>query len=159
MDFKNLKINETKSEELSIRVLHSIEMTERIKIESKISNLRIVENTIDKVTGDAGISRENYGKILVSVMEAVNNAIIHGNKSDERKSVEIEIFLENNELNVTVKDEGNGFRPGEVPDPTSPENIELANGRGIFLMKNLTDGIEFNRKGNIVKMTFKNILA
>jgi serine/threonine-protein kinase RsbW len=54
-----------------------------------------------------------------------------------------------------VSDEGKGFKPREIPDPTKPENIESTNGRGVFLMSKLADEIEFNKKGNSVKMTFK----
>ena len=129
----------------------------KLHIESKIANIRAVENAIDNITGDAGISQDNYGKILIATLEAVNNAIIHGNKSDERKYVDVEILLRDNRLIIIVSDEGNGFRPKEVPDPTRPENIEAINGRGIFLMRKLADEIEFNRKGNSVKMTFKSI--
>ena len=64
-------------------------MEKTIRIESKLSNLGIVENAIDTITREAGINKENYGKILVSVMEAVNNAIVHGNKYDEKKFVNI----------------------------------------------------------------------
>jgi serine/threonine-protein kinase RsbW len=134
-------------------------MERKLRIKSKISNLSLVENAVDDITREAGINKENYGKILVSVMEAVNNAIIHGNKSDETKFVEIKLLLENNSLNVTVEDQGKGFIPDDIPDPTKPDNIELMNGRGVFLMKMLADEIEFNKKGNCVKMKFKNILS
>jgi serine/threonine-protein kinase RsbW len=135
-----------------------LKMGKKIRIKSKISNLSVVENAVDDITREAGINKENYGKILVSVMEAVNNAIIHGNKSDETKFVDIVFILENNNLKVTVEDQGKGFIPDNIPDPTKPENIELMNGRGVFLMKMLADEIEFNKKGNCVKMKFKNIL-
>jgi serine/threonine-protein kinase RsbW len=134
-------------------------MEKRIRIESKISNLSIVENAVDDITREAGINKENYGKILISVMEAVNNAIIHGNKSDETKFVDIILLLEKNNLKVTVEDQGKGFIPDDIPDPTRPENIELMNGRGVFLMKMLADEIEFNTRGNIVIMKFKNIIS
>ena len=68
-------------------------MYKKIKIESKVSNLRIVENAIDEATSEIGISQDNYGKILVSTLEAVNNAILHGNKSDPEKIVDIEIII------------------------------------------------------------------
>jgi len=134
-------------------------MIRKLRIESELSNLGIVENTVDTITRDACINKENYGKIMVSVMEAVNNAIIHGNKSDEKKFVDIEIILENSSMIVTVGDQGKGFRPAEVPDPTEPENIERVNGRGIFLMSRLADKIKFNKKGNRVTMTFKHIIS
>ena len=132
-------------------------MVKKLHIESKIANIRAVENAIDNITGDAGINQDNYGKILIATLEAVNNAILHGNKSDTGKYVDVEILIKNNELIITVTDEGKGFKPKEVPDPTRPENIEAINGRGIFLMRKLADEIEFNRKGNSVKMIFKNI--
>jgi serine/threonine-protein kinase RsbW len=134
-------------------------MYKNIKIESQVANLRVVENAIDEATSVIGISQDNYGKILVSAMEAVNNAIIHGNKSISEKIVDIEISYESNELKIKVTDEGPGFRPDLVPDPTTPENIEELNGRGIYLMSHLADKIEYNEKGNSVKMIFKNILS
>ncbi len=118
---------------------------------------RIVENAIDEVTSTIGISQDNYGKIMVSVMEAVNNAILHGNKSDPDKYVNIDISLNRNILKIKVKDEGDGFKPADVPDPTTPENIESLNGRGVYLISHLADEIVYSKKGNSVTMTFKNI--
>ena len=134
-------------------------MLKKIKIESKLSNLRIIETAIDNVTFESGINQDNYGKILIGTLEAVNNAIVHGNKSDESKSVEVEISLNSKDLQVTITDEGKGFKPSDVPDPTQPENIEALNGRGIFLMSKLADDIKFNKKGNQVKLTFKNVMS
>jgi serine/threonine-protein kinase RsbW len=133
-------------------------MYKKIRIESQISNLRVVENAIDEATSVIGISQDNYGKILVSAMEAVNNAIIHGNKSVPEKIVEVEISSKTDELIITVTDQGSGFKPEKVPDPTTPENIEELNGRGIYLMSHLADKIEYNKKGNSVTMVFNKIL-
>jgi serine/threonine-protein kinase RsbW len=132
-------------------------MYKKIRIESQVANLRIVENAIDETTSVIGISQDNYGKILVSAMEAVNNAILHGNKSNPEKIVDIEISFESDELKISVTDEGPGFCPDKVPDPTTPENIEELNGRGIYLMSHLADKIKYSEKGNSVTMTFKNI--
>jgi serine/threonine-protein kinase RsbW len=132
-------------------------MVKEVKIESRIENLRIVENAIDEFSAEIGIEQDNYGKILVSTMEAVNNAIIHGNKSVQSKLVEIEISYTENILKISVTDQGPGFKPKEIPDPTRPENIEGINGRGVFLMSKLADEIEFNETGNKVTMYFKNI--
>lgn len=134
-------------------------MQKELEIESVITNLTIVENTIDNLTNEVGIGKDSYGKILVAVLEAVNNAIVHGNKSDQRKYVKVNFAVEKNNLSVSVTDEGVGFKPEEVPDPTKPENIEEISGRGIFLMSKLADEIEFNRKGNNVTLKFKNIMA
>jgi serine/threonine-protein kinase RsbW len=159
MDFKKLTFYETNTWKLSITVGINEDMYKKIRIESQIANLRIVENAIDEATSVIGISQDNYGKILVSAMEAVNNAIIHGNKSIPEKIVDIEISCVTDELNIKVTDEGPGFRPDKVPDPTTPENIEELNGRGIYLMSHLADKIEYSKKGNSVTMTFKNILS
>jgi serine/threonine-protein kinase RsbW len=130
-------------------------MNRNIKIGSKIENLRVVETAIDEVSAQIGISQDNYGKILVSTMEAVNNAIVHGNKSMESKTVEINISFKKHMLEISVMDEGPGFRYDSVPDPTKAENIENISGRGVFLMSKLADKIKFNEQGNKVTMSFK----
>ena len=122
-----------------------------------MSNLRIIENAIDEMTGAIGINQDNYGKILVATLEAVNNAIKHGNKDNPQKLVDIEIEYENNEIRISVTDEGEGFNPAVIPDPTMPENIEELSGRGVFLMTKLSDSIKFNEKGNCVTMSFKEV--
>lgn len=130
-------------------------MVTHLKIDSKISSVRVVETAIDNITTEAGINQECYGKIIVATLEAVNNAIIHGNKFDPGKTVKVEISYTKGTFQIIVEDEGRGFNPSDVPDPTQPENIELVNGRGVFLMSRLADEIKYNDKGNIVTMTFK----
>ncbi len=132
-------------------------MYKRLKVESKISSLRLVENAIDEMTGTIGINQDNYGKILVATLEAVNNAIKHGNKENEEKLVDVVIEYNDSQLKITVTDQGEGFDPARIPDPTLPGNIEALSGRGVFLMTKLTDAIEFNEKGNSVTMTFKEV--
>jgi serine/threonine-protein kinase RsbW len=132
-------------------------MYKRLKIESRMKNLRIIETAIDEMTGAIGISQDNYGKILVATLEAVNNAITHGNKAYAQKMVDVEIEYDNNEIKITVTDEGDGFDPKKIPDPTMPENIEELSGRGVFLMTKLADAINFNEKGNSVTMYFKEV--
>lgn len=134
-------------------------MIHRYKIKSQIENLRIIEKAVDEITASNNINQDYYANIMVSVMEAVNNAMIHGNKLNPQKNVEIEIFVAIDFLQVTVKDEGTGFNPQNVPDPTNPENIQNVDGRGVFIMSKLSDEIEYNKKGNTVKLTFRNIFA
>jgi serine/threonine-protein kinase RsbW len=129
----------------------------KLKIESTVNNLRIVENKIEKISQEIGIKKGHYGKVLVSILEAVNNAIIHGNKSDPEKFVYIDIDYNIDKLKIKITDEGDGFKHIAIPDPTHPENIESVNGRGIFLMKRLADEIKFSKRGNSVTMTFKGI--
>jgi serine/threonine-protein kinase RsbW len=132
-------------------------MQRNLTITSEIINLRLVEKVLDDLSSELRIAVDNYGKIMVCAMEAVNNAIIHGNKSDKGKYVKIKMENEGDELTIYVEDEGPGFNPSEIPDPTKPENIEELAGRGVFLMSKLADKIEFSEKGNIVIMHFNDI--
>ncbi len=134
-----------------------MEMHKNIIIYSEVKNLRIVEKELDEISSELGLSADNYGKIMVSAMEAVNNAIVHGNKSDSSKRVIIDIRHYRKKLMISVEDEGPGFKPKEIPDPTRPENIEKFTGRGVFLMSKLADNIEFNERGNKVTMSFKDL--
>jgi serine/threonine-protein kinase RsbW len=128
---------------------------ESISINSDIEKLKVVETLVDTLSKKLGVSDEVYGKILISTVEAVNNAIIHGNKGDQNKMVKVNISADGNVLDITVTDEGEGFEYGNLPDPTDPKNIENLHGRGVFLMRRLADAIEYNESGNEVKMRFK----
>ena len=129
-------------------------MYKRIKIKSKVKSLRLVENAIEEVTNEIGITQDNYGKILVSTLEAVNNAILHGNQSLAEKTVDIEISFKNNELKIKVTDEGIGFIPEMVPTLQFPKILNHLTG-GSFLMSRLADEIKYSKKGNTVTMIFK----
>jgi serine/threonine-protein kinase RsbW len=128
---------------------------ESITINSDIEKLKVVETLVDKLSKKLGVSDEVYGKILISTVEAVNNAILHGNKGDISKMVTVNISADGNVLDITVTDEGEGFEYSNLPDPTDPKNIENLHGRGVFLMRRLADSIEYNTSGNEVKMKFK----
>jgi serine/threonine-protein kinase RsbW len=128
---------------------------ESIRINSDIEKLKVVETLVDRLSKKLGVSDEVYGKILISTVEAVNNAILHGNKGDQNKMVTVNISADGNVLDITVTDEGEGFEYGNLPDPTDPKNIENLHGRGVFLMRRLADAIEYNTSGNEVKMRFK----
>jgi serine/threonine-protein kinase RsbW len=129
-------------------------MEKTLKIISKIENLRKVEKLVDELSSDYNISADVYGNILIAALEAANNAILHGNKLDEKKFVNISVIMESQKLVIKIDDEGNGFDYKNVPDPTAPENIENVNGRGIFLMEKLSDHIEFTRNGATVELEF-----
>jgi serine/threonine-protein kinase RsbW len=129
-------------------------MEKSLKIISKIESLRKVEKMVDELSAEYNISADIYGNILIASLEAANNAILHGNKLDEKKNVNIVFSLEENKLRIKIEDEGNGFDYKNVPDPTAPENIENVNGRGIFLMEKLSDKIEFTRNGATVELEF-----
>lgn len=129
-------------------------MKKDLNIPSDISNLRLVEKAIDELSMELGLSDEVYGNIMVATMEATNNAIIHGNHSDPNKQVKIEMLFLNKELIVHIEDQGPGFDHANIPDPTSPENLEKIDGRGIFLMESLSDEIMYLEDGRIVELKF-----
>lgn len=130
-------------------------MKKDIKISSDRENLRIVEKVIDDMSMELNLSDEVYGNILVATMEATNNAIVHGNLANPDKQVRVFIEKLDGELLIRIRDQGEGFDYASVPDPTAPENIEKISGRGIFLMKRLSDGISFAEQGRVVELKFR----
>jgi len=126
----------------------------RIEIQSSIENLVEVEKLVDLISESIKFNSDLYANILVSVSEAVNNAIVHGNKNDISKKVEIEFSSTDHYICFVIKDQGNGFNHYSIPDPTLPENIEKETGRGIFLLNNLADEVIYNDKGNEVSLKF-----
>ena len=130
-------------------------MRTELDIFSKVDNLSYVEKMIDDIASDFKLTSEVYGNILVATVEAVNNAIIHGNKLDGSKKVNIVFTIEDDKLIINIKDEGVGFDYENIPDPTAPENIEKPHGRGIFLIKHLVDEWEFKNNGSEVEFLFK----
>ncbi len=125
-----------------------------IQIPSIVENIRMIESFIDNAKERFDLDEDQYGNIMVAVTEAVNNAIKHGNASNSSKNVFLSLTLNENLLNFIIKDEGSGFEYNNLPDPTAPENIEKPGGRGIFLMKHLSDEVEFTESGKTVKLSF-----
>ena len=114
-----------------------------------------LEGFLTTVLVEMNISTERYPEMLISLTEAVNNAIIHGNKLDESKTVKIGCTDKNQHLCISISDEGNGFNIKEIPDPTSEDKIDCCGGRGVFIMSNLADRIRFKNNGSTVEMYFK----
>jgi serine/threonine-protein kinase RsbW len=125
-----------------------------LTISSNPNNILELESHLQKWASLYKIQPERYADILISLTEAVNNAIIHGNKSDESKKVHIDYFEASDGMTFCVTDEGVGFNPSGVPDPTCIENIECCGGRGVYIMKALADKICFKNKGRSVEMHF-----
>lgn len=125
-----------------------------IELNSSLDSISKVEKFIDEISANVKISSEIYGKILIATIEAVNNAIVHGNKLNSNKIVRVKIESEGNRLKVIVEDEGPGFDFYNLPDPTTPQNIENISGRGVFLMRKLSDEINFFNNGSLVELIF-----
>jgi serine/threonine-protein kinase RsbW len=126
----------------------------KISIPSLIQNIQIIESFIDNVKEDFDINDDLYGNIMISVTECISNAIVHGNQSNSGKMVHLELQLEPGLLRCSIEDEGNGFDFNQLPDPTDPENLEKTGGRGIFLMKHLSDEVKFEEGGKKTVLSF-----
>jgi serine/threonine-protein kinase RsbW len=126
----------------------------RIEIPSLAENIRMIESFIDNAKEKYHLDDDIYGNIMIAVTEAVNNAIKHGNRSDSSKNVSLTLSFEEGLIKFKVEDEGTGFDHQNLPDPTSPENLEKPGGRGIFLMKHLSDEVEFDDNGRVVELSF-----
>ncbi len=126
---------------------------EELSIPSDFDSVFKVEELIDTMCGKMGAG-DNYGNVLIAVTEAVNNAIIHGNARNKDLQVRVLVGEGDKGYCFTVRDEGDGFDSSNLPDPTAPENLERENGRGIFLMRNLSDEVEFDDFGRSVSIYF-----
>ena len=125
-----------------------------LNIASRIDSLREVEKMVDEISAACSMSSEVYGNVLIATLEAANNAILHGNKLDENKAVNLEFRWDDTRLECIVTDQGKGFNYKDIPDPTAPGNVEKVNGRGVFLMEKLSDDINFMENGRKVSLTF-----
>ncbi len=115
-----------------------------LEIESDPNNLITVEEFVNYFAKDLGVNDERMNGLLLSVTEATTNAIIHGNKCDIDKKVYIDVLVENENIIIKVKDEGDGFDPANIPDPTEPQNLLKDSGRGVYLMKVYMDDLKYN---------------
>lgn len=126
----------------------------KISIPSLIENIKIIESFIDNAKESFEINDDIYGNIMISVTECISNAIIHGNGGDKNKLVNLELKMEDDQLKFIIQDEGKGFDLSGLPDPTSPENLEKPGGRGIFLIRHLSDEVKFEDGGKKTILSF-----
>jgi serine/threonine-protein kinase RsbW len=131
--------------------------TEKItlQISSRPDNFRLIYPFIEQIRNNWDIHDELAANIELVLGEAVNNSIIHGNKGDEKKIVNISAENISNNLVLIISDEGEGFNYNNLPDPTLPENIENPTGRGVFLINQLADTIIYSNNGSSIEVQFK----
>lgn len=129
-------------------------MKRSLSIPSELKYLSDVENFIHSFLKEEGLPNSQMGFIILTICESVNNAIIHGNKNDFNKKVDIRIERDRKQLLIEIEDEGHGFDIRSIPDPTEDDNIKNERGRGIFIIKNLADYVEFANNGSLVKIKF-----
>lgn len=128
---------------------------QELNIPSDINELSNVEIFLDRLQQDLKLSDTVFANIVITVTEAVNNAIVHGNKNDINKRVYLTAKLNNPySLSLFVKDCGEGFDYSNVKDPTLLENIFSENGRGVFVMKHLADDLIYHDNGSMIELKF-----
>jgi len=135
-----------------------VSKTIELKLPSRIESIDESAVFAEKVARDWGYGDDFLSAIDLAVRESVANAVKHGNKFDEEKQVEVVLTDSAAGLEMTVRDQGEGFDVDEIPDPTNPENLLKVNGRGILFMRSFMDEVGWERAiggGMIVKMLKK----
>ena len=123
------------------------------------SDLRVIEAAVTYLVNRLRTfsfrgSRLNLN-FRVGVTEALANAVLYGNKEDPTRTVRVEVSIDNTRVELCVVDQGSGFDPSAVPDPTEPDNLERTGGRGLFLIRKLMDEVEYNERGNAVRLLLR----
>jgi serine/threonine-protein kinase RsbW len=129
--------------------------TIELSIDSKLEFVETVASITKRVTAKLGFDEEDASWIELAVHEAVINAIMHGNRSDAEKKVDVRFITDNGALTVYVRDYGEGFDPDQLPDPTKSDNLLNPSGRGIFYMRTFMDEVEHSihpEGGSVVRM-------
>jgi serine/threonine-protein kinase RsbW len=125
--------------------------------QSNPKEIGCIEQFLQQINKKLDLDDGTMYRLLVSCTEAVNNAIVHGNKSDPNKSVTVQCIVEKQSLTIRVKDEGKGFDPEILQDPREKKNLMKESGRGVFLMRSLMDEVKFKqlKSGSVVEMKVK----
>lgn len=136
--------------------MEKILYTRSISFISEKASMSKLEPILCELKQMINIPDERFYNLLISVTEAFNNAIVHGNKLDSEKYVNVDIHTTSNDLFISIKDEGAGFNPDTLPDPREPENLTKDNGRGVFIIKALIDEVtyDFSQGGTLILMRF-----
>jgi serine/threonine-protein kinase RsbW len=134
------------------------EQTTRLVLPSHIEAVADGAAVATDFIQSCGVGEEAAFGIDMAVREAITNAMVHGNKEDEAKTIELTFNCLGRELEIEVRDQGEGFDPTSIPDPTDPANILKTSGRGIFLMRTFMDEVQWSMRpegGTTVRMTKK----
>jgi len=129
-------------------------MQKSIQIPSSLQHIHLIEEYIDTIRSEFQIDDSLYGNIHLAVVEAVTNAIVHGNKQNVEKDIFFCTIKDDKVIRFCVKDQGPGFDVTSIPDPTLPENREKISGRGVFLIRHLADDVTFRDNGATLEMSF-----
>jgi serine/threonine-protein kinase RsbW len=127
----------------------------RLEIPSDPKEIMAVEKFLEQINEKLQLDEMKFNKLLVATTEAVNNGIIHGNKRDRSKKVQLIVDVNSTMLTVRVRDEGKGVDIATIPDPLAEENLLRENGRGVFLIRSLMSSVGFQRLEDGWEVTMK----
>lgn len=140
------------SESISSMPFKPKELPHQVVVPSNLRAAREIEEQIVCLAEKAGYSKEASFAIRLAIEEAIVNAHKHGNQNDTRKTITVSYEVGAQRIVVRIRDEGTGFDPEHIPDPTAPERLPLPNGRGIMLMRAYLDQVTYNEQGNEVQL-------
>jgi serine/threonine-protein kinase RsbW len=123
-----------------------------VTIPSDTAEARRVQEVIEGMLRGRPTTDQEVFSVRLALEEALVNAIKHGNQMDRGKRVQVSYRLLPDRLEVHITDEGQGFDPNDVPDPTAVENLERPCGRGLMLMRHYMSEVQYNDRGNSVTM-------
>jgi serine/threonine-protein kinase RsbW len=110
-----------------------------LEIDSVRNNIKEVELLMLKVNSEFGLNDDEYNKMMIAVTEIAMNAIIHGNKENADKKVRVFVEYDDKLMRIVITDQGGGFEPERLPDPTDEKNLHDLHGRGVFIAKAMVD--------------------
>lgn len=120
-------------------------MSKQFKYKLKTSPFEIdnLPKYLKEALGNISIGDDHFNTLLLAITEALNNAIVHGNKNDITKHITLEFITSPTMIKIIITDEGEGFDIQDIPDPTLPENLLLEHGRGIYIIKHFVDEMQY----------------
>jgi serine/threonine-protein kinase RsbW len=126
-----------------------------LRMRSSTSHITEVEQAFEQFASRFMCNADKKSEMLVTIYEALNNAINHGNRADESKIVKVAFKHDRNRVCIRVSDQGEGFNPSQLADPTCDQRLCTCGGRGVFLMQQLSDSLHYKDNGRTVEMVFK----
>lgn len=131
-----------------------MKLLQTLTLNSTYEEIEKIEGFLNQLQKDINFSDEFYARMMLAVSEAATNAILHGNKLDPEKTVEIAAYQDNGTLIFETRDQGKGFNPENLPDPLAEENLLKTSGRGVFLMEEYADAVSYSDGGTKLTLGF-----
>ena len=125
-----------------------------LELQSSYEALELLEGLLNELQVVLNFDDDFYARLMLSVSEAATNAIVHGNKLNPSKKVTIVVEANTHTLAFTIKDEGDGFNPDNIPNPLEEEHLLIPSGRGVFLIKEYADELEYQDEGRTLVIKF-----